>query len=136
MASKISGGCMCGAVKYESSADPMMSANCYCSDCRRWSGGAFSPAMLIPKGAVKITGELKQYEVTGDSGGKISRAFCPTCGSQILSYLSSMPDIVIIKAGSLDDPSLYQPGANIFTSSAPHWAPMAEGVQKFPRMPG
>ena len=105
MAAKIVGGCMCGAVRYESAADAAMQASCYCRDCQRSTGGAFAPVLLVPKDAFKMTkGELKHYEVTGDSGNKVSRAFCANCGSPIMSVLSGMP-FIAIKAGSLDDPT-------------------------------
>jgi hypothetical protein len=137
MAAKISGGCICGAVRYECSADPLMSANCYCRDCQRASGGAFAPVLLVPKSAFKMTkGELKHYEVKGDSGGSVSRGFCANCGSGVLSLISMMPDAVALKAGCLDDPSQYRPAVNMFTASAPQWAPMVEGLPKFARNPG
>ena len=68
----ITGGCACGAVRYECSADPIMAANCYCRDCQHSTGTAMASVMLIPKAALKITGELKQYESTGDSGARTS----------------------------------------------------------------
>ena len=92
MAAKIVGGCMCGAVRYESATDAVMQASCYCRDCQRSTGSAFAPVLLVPKEAFKLTkGELKHYEVTGDSGNKVSRAFCANCGSPIMSVLSGMP---------------------------------------------
>ena len=94
MAGKIVGGCMCGAVRYESTADAVMQASCYCRDCQRSTGSAFAPVLLVPKEAFKLTkGELKHYEVKGDSGNKVSRAFCANCGSPIMSLLSGMPFI-------------------------------------------
>ena len=95
----ITGGCACGAVRYECSADPIMAANCYCTDCQHSTGTAMASVMLVPKAAFKLTGVLKQYEVTGDSGGKVSRGFCPNCGSPILSLLPAMADFVALKAG-------------------------------------
>src|SRR6266403_2242558 len=92
MASKIVGGCMCGAVRYESTAEAVMQANCYCRDCQRSTGGAFAPVVLVPKEAFKLTkGRLKHYEVSADSGNKVSRGFCADCGSPIISLLAGMP---------------------------------------------
>lgn len=136
MAAKIVGGCMCGAVRYESTSDAVMQASCYCRDCQRASGAAFAPVLLVPKEAFKVTkGKLKQYEVTGDSGGKVSRGFCADCGSPIMSLLSAMP-FTAIKAGSLDDPNQFKPTASIFVASAPAWAPHFAGVPTFARNPG
>src|SRR5271167_2497890 len=137
MAAKIVGGCMCGAVRYESTTDAVMQASCYCRDCQRSTGGAFAPVVLVPKDAFKLTkGQLKHYEVTADSGNKVSRGFCADCGSPILSILSAMPTVVALKVGSLDDPNNFKPTANIFTASAPAWATPMSGVASFPRNPG
>jgi hypothetical protein len=136
MAAKIVGGCMCGAVRYESTTDAVMQASCYCRDCQRSTGGAFAPVLLVPKDAFKLTkGQLKHYEVAGDSGGKVSRGFCANCGSPIVSLLSGMP-FTAIKVGSLDDPNQFQPTASIFVASAPAWAPHFAGVPTFARNPG
>ena len=136
MASKIIGGCMCGAVRYESTADAVMQANCYCRDCQRSTGGAFAPVVLVPKEAFKLTkGQLKHHESTADSGNKISRGFCAECGSPIISLLAGMP-FTAIKVGSLDDPNQFHPSASIFVASAPEWAPHFAGVPTFPRNPG
>jgi len=136
MAAKIVGGCMCGAVRYESSSDAVMQANCYCRDCQRSTGSAFSPVVLVPKEAFKVTkGQLKYYDVKGDSGNKVSRGFCAECGSPISAVLAGMP-FTAIKAGSLDDPNQFVPTASIFVASAPKWAPHFPGVQTFARNPG
>jgi hypothetical protein len=136
MATLFSGGCMCGAVRYEISAEPMMSAICYCRDCQRSTGSAFASVLVVPKAAFKLTkGQLKEFEVTADSGNKVSRGFCANCGAPIISLLSSVPDVVAVKAGSLDDPSKFAPGASVYMSSAQPWAPVGPWP-KFAKMPG
>ncbi len=132
----ITGGCACGAVRYECSADPIMAGNCYCRDCQHSTGTAMASVMLVPKAALRITGELKHHEVTGDSGGKVSRAFCPSCGSPILSLVSTMDSMVALKAGSLDDPSVFKPMFQVYLKSAPPWAPVRDDLPKFDKQPG
>ena len=134
--SSIKGGCACGAVRYECSADPMMGGNCYCRDCQQSTGTAMASVMLVPKDALKITGELKHFETTGDSGGKVSRGFCPNCGSPILSLISTMDSMVALKAGSLDDPSIFKPMFQVYMKSAPPWAPTRDDLPKFDKQPG
>lgn len=137
MGTTLSGGCICKAVRYEVSAEPVMSVNCYCRDCQYATGGSAAPVMVVPKSGFKITrGELKQYEVTAESGNKVSRGFCPNCGSPILSLLSGFPDLVAVKAGSLDDPAQFKPTMNVWASSAPGWAPLARDLATFDKMPG
>jgi len=132
----ITGGCACGAVRYECSADPIMAANCYCRDCQRSSGTAMASVILVPTAALKLTGQLKHFEVTGDNGNKVSRGFCPNCGSPIISVLSATQAMVALKAGSLDDPGQFKPMAQVYLKSAPPWAPVREDLPRFDKQPG
>ena len=137
MAAGLTGGCACGAVRYEISGEPVFSGNCYCRDCQLSSGTAMASVLGVPKGTVKVLkGEARYYEVTADSGKKFSRGFCPTCGTPLFSLLAAMPEVMGIKASSLDDPSRFSPGMNLFTSSAPVWASFKENLPNFPKMPG
>jgi hypothetical protein len=113
-----------------------MAANCYCTDCQHSTGTAMASVLLVPKAAFTLTGELKHYESTGDSGNQVSRAFCPNCGSPILSSLPAMPDFIALKAGSLDDPSIFKPIAQVYMKSAPPWAPIRDDLPKFDKQPG
>ena len=79
----VTGGCLCGAVRYETEAAPAWTAICYCRDCQRASGSGYVPVMGVVRSAMRITGETKAYEVTAASGGPSTRHFCPTCGSLI-----------------------------------------------------
>src|SRR3712207_749693 len=103
------GGCMCGNICYECSAEPIVMGNCHCRHCQRATGTAFAAGILVPRNAVTIIGDVKYYDVTGDSGGIVSRGFCPNCGSQLFSK-PPIPELMGILAGSLDDPSWFQPG--------------------------
>jgi hypothetical protein len=130
------GGCACGAIRYECTGQPMLAANCYCRDCQRSSGTAFTSVLLVPAEAVKITGQPRYFEVIADSGKKISRGFCATCGSPVFSKPEALPNAIGIKASRLDDPNIFKPAMSLFTSSAPAWATFTEGAPKFPKMPG
>ncbi|HUN56559.1 MAG TPA: GFA family protein [Candidatus Binataceae bacterium] len=129
------GGCMCGAVRYECTADPMFMGNCHCRDCQRASGSGYAPAIGVPQSAVKITGNVKYYESKGDSGQLAKRAFCPNCGSRLFSVPTFAPDLMVLAAASLDDPSIYKPTIDIYASSAQPWDHMDPALPKFPKMP-
>ena len=132
MASKIVGGCMCGAVRYESATDAVMQASCYCRDCQRSTGSAFAPVLLVPKEAFKLTkGELKQYEVTGDSGNKVSRGFCANCGSTLTDGENAERNTIGVIATSLDDPSWFKPAMDIFVCDAQPWNIMDPQLPKY-----
>ena len=135
MATPFTGGCMCGAVRYECSAEPVMTANCHCRDCQRATGGAYASVLLVPRKAVTITGEVKYYDVKGDSGNILSRGFCPTCGSRLFGRPAVMSEVMGILAGSLDDPSGHKPAIDIYTASAQPWDYLNPELPKFPKAP-
>lgn len=128
------GSCMCGAIRYECSAEPIMMANCHCRDCQQATGTAFAAAMLVLRDAVTITGNVKYYDVTGDSGGIVSRGFCPNCGSRLFSK-PPIPEFMGIMAGSLDDPSWFQPQADLYTASAQPWDYLNPDLPHFAKFP-
>jgi len=129
------GGCMCGAIRYECEAEPIAMGNCHCRDCQRATGSGFAAAVLVPISAVKISGEVKYHEVTGDSGAIVRRGFCSNCGARLFGQPAAAPDILDIMAGSLDDPSWFRPQADIYVASAQPWDYMNPNLPKFPKMP-
>ena len=108
MSTSLTGGCQCGAVRYECSAEPLFTGNCHCRDCQKATGGAYVPAFAVPVQSVKITGDVKYYESRSDSGNTFSRGFCPTCGGRVFGKTSGFPQFILITAGSLDDPSRFK----------------------------
>ncbi|MGH7926886.1 MAG: GFA family protein, partial [Candidatus Binatia bacterium] len=81
MPESFQGGCACGAIRYESISKPVVSFNCHCRACQRYTGSAFISGVLVPANAFGLTrGEPTYYIVQGDSGGDISRGFCAVCG--------------------------------------------------------
>ena len=132
---KASGGCLCGAVRYEIDGQPMFMGHCHCRDCQKATGTGHVSVMVLPRAAVTITGETKAFAVTGSSGQSLTRHFCPTCGSLIYSDPAAMPGVVNVTAGTLDDPSLFQPQAAIFTRDRPAWDHLAGGLAEFETMP-
>jgi hypothetical protein len=129
MAQKISGGCACGAIRYECNADPVVMLNCHCRDCQRASGSAYAAVVVVPKNAIEMRGEPRYYKV-GNAGKAIERGFCPACGSQVTVKLERLPDVLGLQAGSLDDPSVHRPMMDVFTSSAQPWDHMNPNIQK------
>src|SRR5260370_19396055 len=133
----ITGGCHCGAIRYECSAQPVATVNCYCTDCARTSGGPFTSNMIVPASGFRLTsGKLKFHETGADSGARVQRGFCADCGTPIASSSSAMPEVWSVRLISLDDPSAFKPVASIYTAGAPPWAPIADDIPRFPEMPG
>ena len=132
---KASGGCLCGAVRYEIDGEPVFSGHCHCRDCQRATGTGHVSVTGLPRAAVKITGELRAYASVGDSGQSLTRNFCPICGSLIFSEPTIMPGMINVTAGTLDDPSLFQPQAAIYVRSRPDWDRLAGGLPEFETLP-
>ena len=133
---EIKGGCLCGNVRYESAEQALMSAACHCTHCQKQSGSAFSVNLIVPAAAFKVSGEtLATFNDVGTSGLPVMRHFCNNCGSPIHTELDAMPGVVVIKAGTLDDPSWVRPQVNMWCSSAQPWVPMAEGIARFEKSP-
>jgi hypothetical protein len=122
MNSKYSGQCLCGDIQYSVDIEPLFAANCHCKDCQRTSGSAFIPAMLFPERNVVVSGEAKYFESTADSGNLHKRGFCPNCGSQLFAKFSSLPGVLGIKAGTLNEVSHYVPKLDFYVASAATWA--------------
>jgi hypothetical protein len=135
MTETITGGCRCGAVRYEYQAEPMFPGFCHCRACQKTSGAPHTAAFAIPRESLRATGKLTRYEDKADSGGTVRTEFCPTCGSRVLGGSSNMPDLAVIFATSLDDPSGFKPGMHVFTDSAQPWDSFDDGLPKFPAMP-
>jgi hypothetical protein len=133
--SKYAGGCLCGAVRYIPSVAPLFEGNCHCRDCQKVSGGPYAPTLFFPVDAVSITGEVKYYESIGGSGQPIRRGFCPECGSQLFGRPSLRGAMIGIRAGTLDDPGVFHPGAEIFVSHAAPWDRMLDATRKFQASP-
>ena len=127
------GSCLCGQVRYSANAEPALVAVCHCKNCQKQSGTAFAVVIGIPKSAMSIQGRLKTYNDRGDSGQPVLRNFCPECGSPITSDVTVMPELIFIKAGTLDDTSWLDPKMHVYCDSALPWTPIPEGSQRFAR---
>jgi hypothetical protein len=130
MESKYSGRCLCGEISYSVDVEPLFAGNCHCKDCQRSSGSAFIPAILFPEQSVSVRGQPKYFETVSDSGSIHKRGFCSNCGSQLFARFNSMPGMLGIKAGTLDDPSNYVPKLDFFVASAAPWDFMNPEVPK------
>jgi hypothetical protein len=133
----ITGRCLCGAVAYSADAKPAVQAVCHCTDCQRQTGNPFSVIVALPRDAFEISGDtLASFSTTGtDHGGETKRHFCSACGSPLFSDAAVMPQLVFIKAGSLDDASWLQPAVEAWTSSAQPWSPRFENTAQLDRGP-
>jgi hypothetical protein len=132
----LTGGCLCGSVRYQFSGDPIRHVICHCRDCQRAGGSGFHLGLAITRSGFTITrGTLRTYRISGDSGRWIDRSFCPTCGSGILHELELLgPNYLVIKAGTLDDPSFVTPTCEIYMRSKMPWVSINGDTTKVDEM--
>lgn len=135
MTTAFQGGCLCGAVRYECAAEPMMGGHCQCIDCRRSSGSGHCSHMMVPAAAVTITGKTKLYERKADSGNTVGRAFCPECGAPVYSTNSGASEALFLRASSLDDPDIFEPQVVVYTRSGPVWDHVDPALPAFETIP-
>ncbi|MCI4429440.1 MAG: GFA family protein [Burkholderiales bacterium] len=131
----VAGGCLCGAIRFQSDAMPGMVAVCHCTTCQKSTGSAFALILGMPKDSVAIVGEgLTTYEDhSGTSGKPFYRTFCSHCGSPISGSGDAYPGLLFLKGGTLDDPSWLKPGAHIWCAEKQPWVTIEEHV---PQMAG
>jgi hypothetical protein len=132
------GGCACGAIRYECTAEPTSMFKCHCRDCQRATGGAFSCVVIVSANSFKFTHGTPRYHFTQSAGiGQHKRGFCAECGSRLTGGENpeGTTEIVGINAGSLDDPSWFCPQIDIFTSDAQPWDQMDPALPKFRHYP-
>lgn len=132
---EFTGGCLCGAVRYACTAEPMMAGHCHCEDCRRSSGSGHCSHMMVPEASVTLTGSLTAYARVADSGNMVSRHFCPNCGAAIFSSNPSMPGMIFLRASSLDDLETFKPQMHVYASHAASWDQPGNGLPAFDKMP-
>jgi hypothetical protein len=137
METPLTGGCACGAIRYVCTAAPLLALKCHCRACQRASGTAYAAILRVPAAAFTVTqGAPSFFTVAGDSGNRVSRGFCPACGSPLFSRLSGgLAEVVGIRVGSLDDPSQYQPSLEMFVASAQPWDCLSPTLPHFPGYP-
>ena len=133
---KKTGSCLCGEVSYSFNESSVISAHhCHCKDCQKSTGSGKATIVMIPENALQMKGEIKIYTVTGTDGSHVTRGFCESCGSPLISYIEEMQGIRLIKAGSLDDSSWLKIDSNFWSSTAREWSPIDETLHSFIKNP-
>lgn len=131
----ITGGCLCGAVRYSAEGAPTYAGYCFCADCRKASGSGFIPFMGFPASALRITGETLKSRTRAFSGTEAVRNSCAACGGLVFGGVWGAEESHTIYAGSLDDPSHFRPAIGIFNRDRPDWVRVPDGVTLFDIMP-
>jgi hypothetical protein len=121
MMEEITGGCLCGALRFTAKGQPYRVGLCHCLDCRKNHGALFHASAIYPETAVTITGEVTSYH---------DRSFCPTCGSPVFAHID---DEIGINLGTLDAPDQFRPTYELWTIRRESWLAPVEGAKQFPK---
>jgi hypothetical protein len=129
-----SGGCHCGAIRYDVDGEPQHVALCHCSDCRRSAGAPMVSWAAFTEDALTVT---QGQTITFNSSGAAMRSFCGTCGTGLFYRNADMlPGIVDIQSVTLDDPEALPPDAHIQVAERLHWMDDLDSLTRFERFPG
>ena len=131
----LEGGCYCGAVRYRAEGEPLLKAQCHCRACTHISGGAPNLFMLMPTGGFSYTKGATQAFARPDLANAVTREFCPTCGTHLITRRPGL-DAIILKIGTLDDPAQFgAPAMAIFTAEKQPYHIIPEGLPAFEALP-
>ncbi|MFQ5567933.1 MAG: GFA family protein [Paracoccaceae bacterium] len=112
------GGCQCGACRYEVTGAPLRLFVCHCTECRAQSASAFGISLKIGTDDVRLTsGAPLVWERPTDSGGRLACSFCPECGTRLFHRRSTRPETLSVKGGTLDDGLDLSQAVHIWTAS-------------------
>ena len=126
----MTGGCSCGAIRYEITSFPLLAYTCNCTNCQTASGSAFALNMPVATKGFRITqGEPKGWHHRSPSGAEVTSWFCGDCGARIHGSRKMRPDSVNVRAGTLDDTKWLTPVAYIFLRSAQPWVRSVDGTE-------
>ncbi|TXN29120.1 GFA family protein [Methylobacterium sp. WL19] len=122
----ILGGCLCGACRYSTDAEPLNVRVCHCHRCQKATGTSFLARVLVPLAGLSFNGPTGW--VSSDSG--LRRGFCTRCGTTLFSERQSAGAIGL-SMGSLDRPEAFEPTEHIWTSSKQPWLVINDGRPQY-----
>jgi hypothetical protein len=125
-----SGGCLCGAVRFQIQGEIRNIIHCHCSECRRAQGTAFATNGIVKAQDFElVSGERL---LTGyDSNEDQTKFFCSVCGSPIMSKRKSVPEQVRVRLGTIESDITERPAAHIFVSSKANWEEIAGDLPQY-----
>ena len=127
----LTGGCMCGAVRYSIAEKPLAAGLCHCDRCRPQSGSAFSTIIIIKRSAFKLEGSTQVFEDVGSSGLKVGRRCCAKCGSPLTTEPDVTPELMMVKAGGIDSNEWFRPAMELFVGRRRPWVTPVPGAAQF-----
>ena len=130
-AEAFSGSCLCGACVYRIDGEIEPAGVCHCEDCRKVTGGPFGVSFPVPRDRFSMDGTTATYAKAADSGVMLTRHFCPSCGSPLYTESTGRPEVVYVKAGTLDQPAAIRIERQSWTASQVDWASIPTGIASY-----
>lgn len=132
---RYTGGCLCGALRYDAIGEPTLCVYCCCGDCRKASGSGFIPFMGFSRSSVKFSGQILSHRSRAANGGDSVRNSCAVCGGLVFGGEVEHSDSFTIYSGSLDEPLGFKPTVAIFNRHRAPWVVLPSGLKMFEEMP-
>lgn len=126
----VTGGCLCGAVRYSIDAEPTATRACWCRTCQFLGAGSATVNVFFPSEAFTVEGTLTDYACRADSGTVVHQEFCPTCGTPVFTQSETRRQLKGVRAGTLDDPEVGKPQKVLWVSEAPSWVLLDPAVPR------
>ena len=134
---EITGGCLCGHIRYKCSSDPLTTVKCHCRECQKAHSAPYAALACMPPGSVNVTqGATSKYEHAADSGSINCKEFCPQCGTHLFSSGAAYPDFKAVKVATLDNSERFPPIAHVWAQSSVSWAGINDGLPVYQKQPG
>ena len=122
------GGCLCGAVRFEASGEPLWIAHCHCASCRRNTGAAVATFVGVRRDGFRYgAGKPAVYE----SSPSVWRRFCSACGTPLIYEAARCADEVHINIGTLDEPAAFAPTMHVHVAEQLPWLHMDDGLLRY-----
>ena len=113
------GSCQCGSITYILKDSPIVTYACYCYDCQKRTGSAFSLGMLVPVDALEVKGELTDFTRVSNAGSTNTRYSCKECANIIYGVGETMPGVLKLQPGTLNNTLGIIPDVHLWVKRSP-----------------
>ena len=131
----LDGGCLCGAIRYRISGPSLFVSQCCCKDCQKATGTGHTTIIGIHNSQLKLEGSPASFTNAGATGGKVTRHFCGTCAGRLYTSGDLPGEVIMVQAGSLDDPGAISPESVIYVKDAIAWDRFDPALPTFETLP-
>ncbi|MEM7431922.1 MAG: GFA family protein [Pseudomonadota bacterium] len=128
--SELTGGCLCGAIRFKTLSAPTRTINCHCESCRKHTGAPMATLPVYPANQVLFSGDDRTIYESSDNVG---RAFCATCGTSMTfeANLDGYGPICAIHISTFDDPDALTPDSHSFYLDRITWYDSADSLPRY-----